>query len=115
MRDGDEDAERREWERHERRKVIVTYARLRPNGKPMFCRPSRLELEGAIPRRQGERTDGKVIYDSRQNAEAAGREMEKLGADPLRSFACNRSRNGHFHLTRDTARPRTGTIPGERV
>ena len=74
-------------------------------GRPIFCAPSRAELAGRAPLRQSAGTDGKVIYSTREAAEAAARELESLGARPLRSYLCGRSRRGHFHLTTDTAAP----------
>jgi hypothetical protein len=53
--------------------------------------------------RQSRGTDGKVIYSTRESAEAAARELESLGARYLRSYRCGRSRGGHYHLTTDTA------------
>ena len=51
----------------------------------------------------GSGTDGKVIYPTREAAEAAARELESLGARRLRPYLCARSRHGHFHLTTDRA------------
>ncbi|MGD9987942.1 hypothetical protein [Pseudonocardia sp.] len=82
--------------------VVMRHARLRSDGGPQFCQPSRAELSGTAPRRQGGRTDGKVIYPDRAAAEQAGREFESLGSQPMRSYRCNRSTHGHYHLTRDT-------------
>lgn len=82
--------------------VVLRHARLRSDGGPQFCQPSRAEMSGTAPRRQGGRTDGKVIYPDRESAEQAGREFESLGAQPMRSYRCNRSTHGHYHLTRDT-------------
>ena len=53
--------------------------------------------------RQSRGTDGKVIYPTREAAEAAARELESLGARLLRSYRCGRSRGGHYHLTTDSA------------
>ncbi|GAY09442.1 hypothetical protein [Pseudonocardia sp. N23] len=82
--------------------VVLRHARLRSDGGPQFCQPSRAETAGVAPRRQGTRTDGKVIYPDRESAEQAGREFESLGSQPMRSYRCNRSNHGHYHLTRDT-------------
>ena len=90
--------------REQRRAVIIRYARLLPSGKPVFCNPSQWERYGASPRRQGAGSDGKPIYDSRESAETAGRELEALGAWPLRAFLCRRSGSGHYHLTTDNER-----------
>ena len=102
-----------------RRAVLCRHARLTKAGRPIFCAPSRAELAGQAPLRQSAGTDGKVIYSTREAAEAAARELESLGARPLRSYRCGRSRSGHFHLTTDTAaRPSTHqgrvSIPAQR-
>jgi hypothetical protein len=86
-----------------RREVLSRHARLTKAGHPIFCAPSRDELSGRAPRRQTRGTDGKVIYSTREAAEAAARELESLGVPALRSYLCGRSRAGHFHLTTDTA------------
>jgi hypothetical protein len=102
-----------------RRAILCRHARLTKAGRPIFCAPSRAELAGRAPLRQSAGTDGKVIYSTREAAEAAARELESLGARPLRSYLCSRSRSGHFHLTTDTAaRPSTHqgrvSIPAQR-
>jgi hypothetical protein len=93
-----------------RAEVLARHGRLTKAGRPIFCRPSRAEIEGRVLPRQGPGSDGKVIYATREDAEAAARELEALGARPLRSYICARSRGGHFHLTTDSA-PRTGHLP----
>ncbi|MGD9526588.1 hypothetical protein [Pseudonocardia sp.] len=99
-----------------RSEVLHRHARLTRNGRPIFCAPSRAEVRGAVIPRQTRGTDGKVIYPSRDAAEAAARELEQLGSRPLRSYLCGRSRHGHFHLTTDGARARTlhEMIPQQR-
>ncbi|MDN5857962.1 MAG: hypothetical protein L0H84_05005 [Pseudonocardia sp.] len=87
-----------------RGEVVARYARLQRNGRPVFCTPSRAELAGIVALRQGRGTDGKVIYESREDAEAAARELEELGAQAMRAYRCNRSRGGHYHLTSDSTR-----------
>jgi len=93
-----------------RAEVLCRHARLTKAGRPIFCRPSRAEVEGRALPRSG--SDGKVIYSTREAAEAAARELEALGARPLRSYLCARSRGGHYHLTTDST-PRTpaGHLP----
>lgn len=86
-----------------RSEVLHRHARLTGSGRPIVCAPSQAEMRGAVISRQGRGSDGKVIYPSREAAEAAARELEQLGARPLRSYLCGRSRRGHFHLTRDCA------------
>lgn len=91
-----------------RSEVLHRHARLTNAGRPVFCTPSQAEIAGVVALRQGRGTDGKVIYPTREAAEAAARELEGLGARALRSYLCGRSRNGHFHLATDTAqRPLT--------
>lgn len=86
-----------------RSEVLHRHARLTKNGRPVFCTPSRDEIAGVVSLRQGRGTDGKVIYPTREAAEAAARELEALGARALRSYRCGRSRSGHYHLATDTA------------
>ena len=86
-----------------RGEVLLRHARLTKNGRPLFCRPSPAELEGRLLPRQGPRSDGKVIYPTREAAEAAARELEALGARALRAYVCGRSLGGHYHLTVDVA------------
>ncbi|GAA0926323.1 hypothetical protein [Pseudonocardia zijingensis] len=90
-----------------RAEVLARHGRLTKAGRPIFCRPSRAEAEGRALPRPG--SDGKVIYSTREDAEAAARELEALGARPLRSYLCARSRGGHYHLTTDA--PRTAHLP----
>lgn len=97
-----------------RSEVLHRHARLTRNGRPIFCAPSQAELRGTVIPRQGRGTDGKVIYPTREAAEAAARELEELGTRPLRSYLCGRSRNGHFHLTSDGARTLHDRIPQQR-
>ncbi|WP_300017529.1 hypothetical protein [Pseudonocardia sp.] len=93
---------------HARSEVLHRYARLTNSGRPVFCTPSQAEIAGVVALRQGRGTDGKVIYPTREAAEAAARELEGLGARALRSYLCGRSRSGHFHLATDTSqRPLT--------
>lgn len=86
-----------------RSEVLHRHARLTNAGRPVFCTPSRAEIAGVVALRQGRGTDGKVIYPTREAAEAAARELEALGSRALRSYLCGRSRSGHFHLATDTA------------
>jgi hypothetical protein len=98
--------------------VLLRHARLASSGQPVFCTPSRAELAGLVAPRAGRGTDGKVIYPTREAAEAAARELEALGARALRAYRCSRSRRGHFHLTTDTtprAHLRHLRIPQQRL
>jgi hypothetical protein len=85
-----------------RSEVLHRHAKLMKSGRPVFCTPSLAELAGRVPAKQSRGTDGKVIYPTREAAEAAARELEELGARALRSYVCGRSRRGHYHLTTDT-------------
>ena len=86
-----------------RGEVLLRHARPAGSGRPVFCTPSRAELEGMVAPRAGRGTDGKVIYPTRDAAEAAARELEALGSRLLRAYRCTRSRRGHYHLTTDSA------------
>ena len=86
-----------------RGEVLLRHARLASSGRPVFCTPSRAELAGAVSPRAGRGTDGKVIYPTREAAEAAARELEALGARSLRAYRCSRSRRGHCHLPTDSS------------
>ena len=97
-----------------RRAILCRHARLTKAGRPVFCAPSRAELTGRAPLRQSAGTDGKVIYPTREAAEAAARELESLGARRLRPYLCARSRHGHFHLATDTTRSLHERIPQQR-
>ena len=99
----------------ERAKVLLRYARLMGTGRPVFCKPSRAELAGTAPRRQGVGADGKVIYPDRESAEAAARELEELGARAQRAYVCKRSRRGHYHLTTDLVRERQRELDAFRA
>jgi hypothetical protein len=99
---------------HARSEVLCRYAKLMRNGRPVFCTPSVAELSGRVPPRQSRGTDGKVIYPTREAAEAAARELEELGARALRPYVCGRSRRGHFHLTTDHG-ARTPSAPAPRT
>lgn len=94
--------------------VVLRHARLTSRGRPTFCSPTRAELTGTVRLRAGSGTDGKVIYPTREAAEAAARELESLGARRLRPYLCARSRHGHFHLATDTARTLHERIPQQR-
>ena len=89
-----------------RSEVLHRHARLSKKGRPVFCTPSRAERAGMVVPRQGSGTNGKVIYPTREAAEAAARELERLGARTLRAYLCgrsgrDRSGGGHYHLASD--------------
>jgi hypothetical protein len=102
-----------------RGEVLMRHARLAASGKPVFCTPSRAEIDGLVAPRAGRGTDGKVIYPTREAAEASARELEALGSRYLRAYRCGRSRRGHFHLTTDStpraALPLHLRIPPQRL
>ena len=98
----------------QRGEVVLRHARLTGRGRPTFCSPSRAEQTGAVRLASGNGTDGKVIYPTREAAEAAARELQELGARRLRPYLCSRSRHGHFHLATDTSRPLHERIPAQR-
>jgi hypothetical protein len=101
--------------RDERRgEVVLRHARLTGRGRPTFCSPTRAEQNGAVWLATGSGTDGKVIYPTREAAEAAARELQELGARRLRPYLCARSRHGHFHLATDSSRPLHERIPQQR-
>ncbi|MEV0616149.1 hypothetical protein AB0I81_22740 [Nonomuraea sp. NPDC050404] len=83
----------------QRGKVVARYARRDWRGRIARCLPSKAELSGAKRRRESTGSDRKVIYADLATAETAARELEKLGAPPLRAYLCNRSKRGHAHLT----------------
>lgn len=94
-----------------RSEVLHRHARLSKKGRPVFCTPSRAERAGIVVPRQGSGTDGKVIYPTREAAEAAARELERLGARTLRAYLCGRSRGGHYHLASDAGVVAHRTLP----
>lgn len=98
-----------------RSEVLDRHARLTNAGRPVFCTPSQAELAGVVALRQGRGTDGKVIYPTREAAEAAARELEELGTRALRSYRCGRSRSGHFHLATDSGRHLTAAEVHARI
>jgi hypothetical protein len=95
-----------------RSEVLDRHATLGRNGRPLFCTPSRAEIRGTAIARPSRGTDGKVVYPSREAAETAARELEQLGARPLRSYLCARSHRGHYHLTSDAVAAR---VAHERI
>lgn len=86
--------------------VIVRYARLRANGKPVRCDVSPNETDRARLHSQG-----KVIYDTYEDARDCVRELRRLtgSTTPSYVYGCNRSRRGHMHVTRKN------TPDGKRV
>ena len=114
QRRGSDDGHAHSVRDDQRGEVVLRYARLTGRGRPTFCSPTRAEQTGAVRLPTGSGTDGKVIYPTREAAEAAARELEELGARRLRPYLCARSRHGHFHLATDTSRPLHERIPAQR-
>lgn len=91
------------------RAVVLKHCRTYPNGSPVWCRSSHAERVARaekslrpLPRR--------VIYDSKEQAEACARELvETCGWRPQRAYACHRSAHGHHHLTSDVPRQGKGS------
>lgn len=103
----------------ERREVIRRYARLRPNGTPVCCTPTREELSGEAGHKTRWGNDGKIIFDDRESAEACARVLESIGCKPARAYECKRSSRHHHHLTtegaaEDRERRRRGAGKGKR-
>ena len=67
-------------------------------GEPMRCRPSNAELRGDEPRRAPHANDGRVIFDSEDQARAAIAELHEAGARFQEPFQCPRSKSGHWHI-----------------
>ncbi len=79
--------------------VFLRYARLNPKtGRPLLCQPSRGEIAEWTARGWAELKE-KIIFDSPDAARQAARELQALGAAPMRPYPCERSRHGHAHLT----------------
>lgn len=92
-----------------RRGIVARFARLRASGKPVFCTPSQAELSGRVPRVTKWGNDGKVIFDSFEQAEACARALEATGCRRQVPYQCQRGTRGHHHLTHDgKAAPRRG-------
>lgn len=90
------------------RAILMRHARLDRTGRRwLACQPSREELRARVDQvhlRDGRTaspgTDGKVIYDTREAAAEAAKELAALfGIAPHRPHRCSRARHGHFHLT----------------
>lgn len=89
-----------------RREIVMRYAKRKKAhpDEPILCVPTRAEQAGRVPRKNSIGNDGKVAYPDRAAAEQAARELETLGAEPLRAYRCGRSDSGHHHLTHDNER-----------
>lgn len=68
-------------------------------GKPMQCRPSKSETESGRIRNGGTH---KIIFNTREAAEAAARELETIDGSKRRTYLCNYGRHSdHYHFTHD--------------
>lgn len=86
----------------ERYAVLVKYARLGRDGRPLTCRPSQVELADWRKRKEPMGSDGKIIFESRSKAEKCIEELSKLtNARPMIAYPCGRSRAGHHHIATD--------------
>lgn len=85
--------------------VVLRHARTFTAGDGSTC--ARLCQAGAYDRATGEtHSEGKVIYDTREAAEACAAELRELGLARQWAYRCPRSRRGHHHLTR---KPQSGS------
>lgn len=70
-----------------RARIMSQYGRISTGNRPMVCPPGR---------------EGKVIFDTREAAEAAEAALRRdCGSKPQRIYECDRSKHGHLHLTGD--------------
>lgn len=86
-----------------RHAILDRFARLKPSGKPVLCVPTRAELSGGRPRVNTPGNDGKIIFDTRELAEACAKEFLAVGGVPQIAYRCNRGKRGHHHLRRETS------------
>lgn len=86
--------------------MLVKYARLKRDGRTLVtCNPSQVELDDPSKRREHQGSDGKVIFDTYEKAEACLRELSQFpNARPMRIYQCGRSRRGHVHIATDRKR-----------
>lgn len=79
--------------------IIVKYARLRTNGRPIKCVPSQEAIAWDDP--LDLHSWGKVVFDSEEAAQACVDELRAVLGDDVPAFVypCRRSRHGHVHLT----------------
>ncbi|HLL69080.1 MAG TPA: hypothetical protein VK453_25695 [Micromonosporaceae bacterium] len=91
--------------RAERTVVLRRYARLGSNGDPARCFPGWSEHNGIAPRVSHPGNDGKVIFNTKEAAEAAAGELARLpGGRPGHAYPCARSKRGHHHIASGPAR-----------
>lgn len=83
--------------------VIRKYARMIDEDRYARCTPGFDEWRAAHDRRgktNEPHSASKAIYDSREAAEAAAAELTAIDGWPLYAYPCERSKHGHYHLTR---------------
>lgn len=83
--------------------LVRRHARLDRRGKPVKCVPNAAERDGIVSDRQAQGSDFKVIFDSREAAEAFCAEVHAAGLERMRAYPCGRSRHGHHHVSRRSA------------
>jgi len=101
--------ERAERERElsaKRAAAVKRHARPLPpqNRQPMRCVPTQPEVVGVRDRIAPPGNDDKVIFDSRESANACAEELAALGGTRLRPYECPRHKPHkppHWHLTTD--------------
>lgn len=86
---------KRRW----RRMILAWFARQKGD-HIVYCRPSNRELAEPGMRRARKGTDGKVIYDSVEDAsDAASALLAVGGSDRITVYRCGRwRRRPHYHL-----------------
>lgn len=85
-----------------RHAILDRYARRMPSGKPVRCFPPAAERDGKVPRVNTPGNDGKIIFDTREQAEACAAAFLAVGGVPQIAYRCNRGKRGHHHLRRET-------------
>ena len=82
--------------KEDRLKVLRQYARRRPSGQIVRCRPSQRAVATDDPFEL--HSFGKVIFDTEEAAIAADIALQQLGYPHRVPYPCRRSRHGHHHL-----------------
>ncbi len=82
-----------------RERIHRQYARVRGSHNWIVarCGPCKLEELGLDVGARG--SNRKVIYDTREQAEAAGLKLKELDGKDYMPYLCRRSKRGHYHLT----------------
>lgn len=80
-------------------KIINRYCRLTTRDRFARCSPQKHEQDRGL--------QNKVIYETEEDALACACELElMIGSMPLYPYLCERSTNGHWHLTSKIQTPR---------